>query len=132
MIFHSFVSTLIIRPILYLTYFHLINSYSYRLHFVLLRIQTSYVPVEPKRKSPQDASIEAGLKTPAVDTAVITGPDFQREEETGTPKKAHLGKKGSQLRRSRIIITVKRTDDFKQWLEDNPYHTVGHNDDVED
>lgn len=34
-------------------------------------------------------------------------------------KPPHQGKKGNPLRRSRIIITVKRTEDYKAWLEEN-------------
>jgi hypothetical protein len=31
---------------------------------------------------------------------------------------------GRELRRARIVITVKRTASYKQWLEDNPLQTI--------
>ncbi len=70
----------------------------------------------------------------ATTEAIIAQSEYQLDEQLGTdsPKKVHLGKKGTPLRRSRIIITVKRTDDYRQWLEDNPYHSGGHGDDIED
>lgn len=102
------------------------------LHACCHRIQTSYVPVEPKRKSQQEAT-HVITKT-ATAEATIAQSEYQFDDQlgTGSPKKVHLGKKGAPLRRSRIIITVKRTDDYRQWLEDNPYHSGGHGDDIED
>jgi len=39
-----------------------------------------------------------------------------------------------ELRRARIVITVKRTETYKQWLEDNPLQAViaGDGDDDEE
>ena len=31
---------------------------------------------------------------------------------------------GRELRRARIVITVKRTASYKQWLDDNPLQTI--------
>ena len=39
-------------------------------------------------------------------------------EEDRKPN-SNQGKKGNPLRRSRIIITVKRTEDYKAWLDEN-------------
>lgn len=93
----------------------------------IVRIQTSYVPVEPKRK-PQEPLKETGISASA--TGIVPH-GFQPEEQQHTSKKTHVGKKGAPLRRSRIIITVKRTDEYKRWLEDNPYQATGHNEDIE-
>jgi hypothetical protein len=31
---------------------------------------------------------------------------------------------GRELRRARIVITVKRTASYKQWLDDNPLQSI--------
>jgi hypothetical protein len=31
---------------------------------------------------------------------------------------------GKELRRARIVITVQRTDSYKQWLDENPLQRV--------
>lgn len=48
-----------------------------------------------------------------------------------TPKPQHQGRKGGPLRRSRIIITVKRTEDYRLWLLNNPHQAAGHSEDIE-
>jgi hypothetical protein len=93
----------------------------------IVRIQTSYVPVEPKRRPQQDAS-----KQPDLTPVNIPPSEAHREDKPTSSKKGHPGRKGAPLRRSRIIITVKRTDDYKRWLEDNPHHATGHGDDIDD
>jgi hypothetical protein len=47
------------------------------------------------------------------------------------------GSSGRELRRARIVITVKRTESYKQWLEENPLQAIiasdgGGDDDDED
>jgi hypothetical protein len=40
---------------------------------------------------------------------------------------------GRELRRARIVITVKRTESYKQWLDENPLQSVlAEDDDVDD
>lgn len=34
------------------------------------------------------------------------------------------GASGRELRRARIVITVKRTESYTQWLEDNPLQAI--------
>jgi len=46
-------------------------------------------------------------------------PPSQQKYDISDEKKPHQGKRGNPLRRSRIIITVQRTEDYKQWLEEN-------------
>jgi len=120
----------------------------------IVRIQTSYVTVEPRKKHapPQLETVgEAGATTPA--THPPPPPHYQQQQShthththtrhqhqhqkqhkqyqqshtqqqqqqqtTSGDKKPHHGKKGNPLRRSRIIITVQRTKDYKTWLEEN-------------
>lgn len=104
----------------------------------IVRIQTSYVTVEPRKKHapPQLETVgEAGATTA---TPPPQPPHYQQQSHTHThhqhqkqhkqyqqsqttsgDKKPHHGKKGNPLRRSRIIITVQRTEDYKTWLEEN-------------
>jgi len=91
---------------------------------VIVRIQTAYVPVEPKRKSQHDHASEPGTTTTSTST------HLQYSDQPSTSKTLHLSKKTAPLRRSRLIITVKRTVDYERWLEDNPYHTTTHVDDI--
>lgn len=142
----------------------------------IVRIQTSYVAVEPKRKkltqasqpqvalpvsdataaqssssvqarssTPQAASIEATKqlsKTPSVARklssqqrdSVESKPHQGTTEQpsSGRSKKSKGSSKGAEMRRSRIIITVKRTEDYKKWLEENPTHDIPGGDDDDD
>lgn len=85
--------------------------------------------MEPKRKSQQESSKEPENANTVATGAIHHG--FQPEEQQANTKKMLSGKKGAPLRRSRIIITVKRTDDYRRWLEENPYPATGHSDDIE-
>lgn len=142
----------------------------------IVRIQTSYVAVEPKRKkltqpsqpqvalpvgdatsaqfsssvqarssTPQAASTEAIKqlkKTPSVARKLssqqrdsIESKPHQgtiEQPSSGRSKKSKGSSKGAEMRRSRIIITVKRTEDYKKWLEENPTHDIPGGDDDDD
>lgn len=129
----------------------------------IVRVHTSYVVVEPKRKKHQDVdtlpsftegqqSIQGepssghsegrqaqGVSMANVDEADTAklqhAPPIARGQGT-TPipadtqgdfprtKKQQGRAKGSPLRRARIIITVKRTPEYKQWLDENPLHAA--------
>lgn len=65
------------------------------------RVQTSYVKVEPKRRRPQESHAAHAPMTPG----------YGRGQ-------------GRELRRARIVITVKRTQSYKRWLEENPLQAV--------
>lgn len=41
-----------------------------------------------------------------------------------TPPAQRSAPGGRELRRARIVITVKRTDNYKQWLEENPLQAI--------
>uniref|UniRef100_A0A7S2MJT3 DNA/RNA-binding protein Alba-like domain-containing protein n=1 Tax=Helicotheca tamesis TaxID=374047 RepID=A0A7S2MJT3_9STRA len=123
----------------------------------IIRVQTSYVTVEPKRRrqakptetvsTPIDDRLQAQhLDVPSVQPLVpavtettitsrqpmeITGrenlppPDtfaHSTERSMTRIKKSQQKGKGMSgaLRRARIIITVKRTEDYKTWLQENP------------
>lgn len=124
----------------------------------IVRIQTSYVPVEPKRKkaaargtlhsreaakqnqhkvktSAEPVFVETStgnLQTRSsvttvvpqseLGSSVLRGSHSTKRRMTKTQEGKGKGKesRGKELRRARIIITVKRTEDYKQWLEENP------------
>lgn len=130
----------------------------------IMRIQTSYVAVEPKRKKvgsgPQhgadvgEASI--GASELGVSQEVFQPPHQQMSlgaewhqpqhmmlptgqlapqyplPQTDPPIEAlsrtrrthHSRTRGSPLRRARIIITVKRTEAYKNWLDENPLQAM--------
>jgi hypothetical protein len=117
----------------------------------LFSVQTSYVNVEPKRRRqgpPQSGMtpIETGIAVAASvqqqhyhtqqhqqqyvvsgDVSSAAGVDHP-SEGGGRPTTS-----GRELRRARIVITVKRTASYKQWLDDNPLQTViAEDDDIED
>lgn len=120
----------------------------------IVRVQTSYVTVEPKRKiqhgtnippptpsSPHVASMptdttqlsQSGISTHQQQHPPQSQPPTTQQQRASTgagTKKAPQGRsKGSPLRRARIIITVKRTKDYKTWLEENPHQISGEGDD---
>jgi len=67
-------------------------------------VNTSYVTVEPKRK-----------KQPSNESTQLAR-QYSDEQEQGSSTR--------ELRRARIVITVRRTESYKVWLEDNPHRTV--------
>mmetsp|Transcript_13700 Transcript_13700/g.20041 ORF Transcript_13700/g.20041 Transcript_13700/m.20041 type:complete len:112 (+) Transcript_13700:613-948(+) len=92
-------------------------------------VQTSYVTVEPRKKSSQhpsshDDAASQHTKLAASESGAASAPTpitrhKQMSQQHRGDKKPHHGKKGNPLRRSRIIITVRRTEDYKKWLEEN-------------
>lgn len=141
----------------------------------IIRIQTSYVAVGPKRKKARapaysdDLSRETqhktgnaselerigghestsltqsihSMKQSAASTSQISEhearlistpmsglPQGQVRQIPRKPKDSGSG--GKELRRARMIITVKRTEDYKKWLLENPLQDVvsGDNDEV--
>lgn len=86
------------------------------------RVQTSYVTVEPKRKklTPGTPPLQPILSRDGVATSVQSGDSPSVSSQQGTARPAG----GRELRRARIVITVQRTESYKQWLEDNPLQRV--------
>jgi len=126
----------------------------------IVRVQTSYVTVEPKRRKqqPQSSPVPgvimeeqrqvssefAGLAAPVPIQALVPAQASAQEptsapvlspltassgRQGGTAGKSGGGKVssssgGRELRRARIVITVKRTASYKQWLEENPLQAI--------
>jgi len=102
------------------------------------RVETSYVTVEPKRRrrgapSPQQGTPAAPQHPPPpppphspMAAAAAAPPPFDPSSPASlqaTPRGGR-GSSGRELRRARIVITVKRTETYKQWLENNPLQAV--------
>lgn len=98
--------------------------------------------VEPKRKSQEttEAATAAGGGIKPIEkqtetthlaaaTTGTTSTSIPTTDTTiSTTAKTKTGrKKGGSLRRARIVITVRRTEDYENWLVDNP-HTYGGDD----
>lgn len=111
----------------------------------IVSVHTSYVSVEPKRKKQniQIQSSEENLKPGSDTTSVSTEPS---KGEKGSPSQQPSGGQiqakypppqqpqtqaaqrdtpgGRELRRARIVITVKRTESYRQWLLENPLQAI--------
>jgi hypothetical protein len=72
-------------------------------------VQTSYAAVEPKRRRQQP--LPQSQHTPGS----FAGRQQQQQQHQ---------QQGRELKRARIVITVKRTEQYKRWLEENPYQAV--------
>jgi len=97
-------------------------------------VQTSYVAVEPKRrKSSQPTQSGAGEAHAASEAAGSQ----QQQQQAESPAAAAAspapsvssrggrgGSTGRELRRARIVITVKRTESYERWLEENPLQAI--------
>ena len=96
-------------------------------------METSYVTVEPKRR--RQAAPPPGPET--AETSPTAAPQQQQQQlpNQQSPLAAAV-RSGAvrDLRRARIVITVKRTEMYKQWLQDNPLQAViaGDGDEVEE
>ena len=118
--------------------------------YLNFRVNTSYVTVEPKRRkqAPQQEEQEEDVGT-SVDqeasgtaSAKPAGADSQQEEARTPPPAAGVAAAASaapshsmrqgrssgsgtrELRRARIVITVRRTESYKRWLEENPLQAI--------
>lgn len=132
----------------------------FQLLFVLRRIHTSYVSVEPKRRRQvqqqkgevsSTVAADAGKTTPISEDTLVstskvelssstsnvsvtkreaTSQQTESEPRQGTkkpittsttkPSAPSSGSGSRELRRARILVTVKRTESYKRWLEENP------------
>jgi hypothetical protein len=113
------------------------------INFVCTRVHTSYVTVEPKRRkqamqqeenSPPGKAVSTSGDTSAIPstpetvTSSETGITGQNQEQ-GSSRKGAQGKQRSnagvrELRRARIVITVRRSESYKQWLQENPLQAI--------
>lgn len=127
----------------------------------IVRIQTSYVSVEPKKRrefgpsrsvgeeasgSPQTGTgatstttgsssrpsqaIDSSLPLAAAGPSRIGQPGASAIDSSMSPSPAKPKSSSGSMRRARIVITVKRTEAYKQWLKDNPIQDThaGHDD----
>lgn len=87
---------------------------------ISVRVQTSYVTVEPKRKkvTPGTPPLQPILSQEGGATSVQSGDSISSQQGIGRSAG------GRELRRARIVITVQRTESYKQWLEENPLQRV--------
>ena len=56
----------------------------------------------------------------------VSGQTMQDTGSSGSPQESQARRTstGRELRRARIVITVKRTQSYKKWLEDNPLQAI--------
>ena len=112
---------------------HFHSTYSIAVLTTFDRVETSYVTVEPKRR--RQAAPPPGPET--AETSPTAAPQQQQQQlpNQQSPLAAAV-RSGAvrDLRRARIVITVKRTEMYKQWLQDNPLQAViaGDGDEVEE
>ncbi|GFH47540.1 hypothetical protein CTEN210_04015 [Chaetoceros tenuissimus] len=85
----------------------------------IVRVQTSYVSVELKKKTSNPK-----IANPALDSVLFSPQKTSPRENEMDQKPPHQGKRNTPVRRARIIITVRRTDDYKKWLEENDAHAL--------
>eukprot|EP00560_Eucampia_antarctica_P006909 CAMPEP_0197823580 /NCGR_PEP_ID=MMETSP1437-20131217/906_1 /TAXON_ID=49252 ORGANISM="Eucampia antarctica, Strain CCMP1452" /NCGR_SAMPLE_ID=MMETSP1437 /ASSEMBLY_ACC=CAM_ASM_001096 /LENGTH=297 /DNA_ID=CAMNT_0043422815 /DNA_START=344 /DNA_END=1237 /DNA_ORIENTATION=- len=125
----------------------------------IVRIQTSYVSVEPKRRKNASSikknivshyaqkSTQSSVPPTRLPTTMLKDPPFsstfpypavsdviappqdvasKTQDESTRQRKNITGRraKGVPLRRARIVITVRRTEDYKIWLEETPYEAI--------
>lgn len=98
-------------------------------------METSYVSVEPKRRRQAAPLPGTPGEATTAGTAAAASPQQQQQPQQQSPLAAAVrGAAARDLRRARIVITVKRTEMYKQWLEDNPLQAViaGDGDEVEE
>ncbi|KAL7555364.1 hypothetical protein ACA910_007093 [Epithemia clementina (nom. ined.)] len=86
----------------------------------IIRIQTSYVTVEPKRRKQAPGTQGTTVAAPSTSHA------FQGTSSSGSPQDVQTRRtsSGRELRRARIVITVRRTHSYKKWLEENPLQAI--------
>lgn len=111
----------------------------------IVRVQTSYVTVEPKRRKQHQAGgssqeeqrhrSDPSTASVAAQPPVAEGSADQPSQGTqGTSRQRGSGPSGGrELRRARIVITVKRTESYERWLQENPLQAIiaGNGDDEE-
>lgn len=93
----------------------------------IVRIQTSYVIVEPKRRKASfthHTGIPSACEPESKHGIIpIQSDQFKVSSTPSTTARSKRGK-GSELRRARIIITVERTPEYDQWLLENPTQDI--------
>ncbi|KAL7459152.1 hypothetical protein ACHAWC_011164 [Mediolabrus comicus] len=95
----------------------------------ITRLQTSYVAVEPKKKKETSSETSHRSHPTAASEPIID----RSQAVTFDPSVSyHENLPEGTLRRSRIVITVKRTEAYVKWLKENPIQDIHSGDDDED
>jgi len=96
----------------------------------IVRVETSYVSVEPKRKRHHAAAAplpEGSEHSRSQGPSVAIGARHHSTQQPSSEQQQQPSRgrgAGRELRRARIVITVKRTESYKQWLEENPLQAM--------
>ena len=94
------------------------------LHLSSTRIQTSYVTVEPKRRKQQGQSDPLAPAAAGASIPLETTPQHAAAQGSASSPRGPPPSGGRELRRARIVITVKRTESYERWLEENPLQAM--------
>jgi hypothetical protein len=95
----------------------------------ITRLQTSYVAVEPKKKKETSSETSHRSHPTAASEPIID----RSQAVTFDPSVSHHENlPEGTLRRSRIVITVKRTEAYVKWLKENPIQDIHSGDDDDD
>ena len=82
------------------------------------------IPPRNTPPEPGQSSTSTSLSPP---TATSTQPPAKYttagQQRTGS-RSSSTGGGGRELRRARIVITVRRTENYKRWLEENPLQAI--------
>jgi len=104
----------------------------------IIRLQTSYVAVEPKKNKERAASTSdtshGSFPTPAESASPMAAAAsrIDRSHAVTMDSPSVLENQNlseGTLRRSRIVITVKRTEAYVKWLKENPIQDIHSGDD---
>ena len=119
-----------------------------------ISVNTSYVTVEPKRRKNPSSQKELQEEGTHVSTSLesptdkVPKPEYSEPippssktlentrsalDETEDSRTGALGgtrgrSSGRELRRARIVITLRRTESYTRWLEENPLQAMIAND----
>ena len=84
--------------------------------------------MEPKRKKQPQAGQEDPRQRGDPGVAPVASAPGIGEATSDPPAHGSSRQRGSaggrELRRARIVITVKRTRDYERWLEENPLQAI--------
>jgi hypothetical protein len=79
-----------------------------------------------KGKVPVSGSHAAGV-VPAAVTGLVAAPAPKSQTPTATTARqggSRISSGGRELRRARIVVTVRRTESYTRWLEENPLQAI--------
>ena len=90
---------------------------------------TSLTTPTPPVATDSTASAAAAAATPSESGTGTAEPAQSSDPSQGTaseqqPAESRKGPTIRELRRARIVITVRRTEGYKQWLKENPLQAV--------